>query len=253
VPKKKTFEEHRKTEEEHKEYYSQKEIVDIYEKRRFGDIKRSLAHWLDCDAIEYFIRKYSNPSGRFLDLACGTGRLTRGVSLRGIDVVSADYSQEMIDAACEKCRQENIKAHFVKEDAFNLSFPENHFDAVFTMRFIRHFEYDKRQELYEQIHRVLKDDGFLIFEVLNERVDTQAHERHAHDETYTLEAITEELRKNGFEIREKVAGAVVGVPLVTWAKKWKLISIGRFFARKCRRQEDVIKRASYWMVVAQKV
>jgi 5-methylcytosine-specific restriction endonuclease McrA len=55
MPDKQTEKEHRKTEQEHKEYYQQKSIVDIYEQRRFGNIKRSLAHWLDCDAIEYLV------------------------------------------------------------------------------------------------------------------------------------------------------------------------------------------------------
>lgn len=242
----------RKTVEGHKEYYQQKSVVDIYEEQRFGNIKRSLAHWLDCDAIEYFIRKYCDPHGRFLDLACGTGRLTRGVSARGMEVISADYSPEMLSAAQEKCRRENIKCHFVREDAFRLSFPERYFDGVFTMRFIRHFEYDKRRELYRQAHRVLKDGGYLIFDILNKDVDTKANERKAHDETYTVESITRELRENGFELCERLAGNVSGVALVTWAKKWSLITVGRKLAGRYRARPQILERAAYWMAAARK-
>ncbi|HLF17942.1 MAG TPA: class I SAM-dependent methyltransferase [Candidatus Omnitrophota bacterium] len=241
-----------KTEQGIKDHYQKSDIVDVYEQKRFGNIKRSLAHWLDCDAIEYFIRKYCDPAGQYLDLACGTGRLTRGVAVRGFNIVSADYSQEMLAAAQEKCYRENIKSNFVREDAFRLSFPEKHFDGVFTMRFIRHFEYDKRRELYRQLRRVLNDKGYLIFDVLNKDVDTKAHERQAHDETYTLEGITKELRENGFELREMVAGNVAGVAVVTWAKKWGLMPIGRYWAKKYRGRPEIMKRAAYWMVAAQK-
>ena len=39
-----------------------------------------------------------------LDLACGTGSLTRELALRGYEMIGVDQSEEMLAQAAEKCR-----------------------------------------------------------------------------------------------------------------------------------------------------
>jgi len=241
------------TEEKIKKHYREKGVVEQYERNRYGNIAKSLSHWIDCDAIEYFLRKYASAlEGRFLDLACGTGRLTRALAPKGLDITSADYSQEMLEAAAQKCRQEKIPFQPVRMDALSLSFKEETFDGVFTVRFIRHYKQEKRTLIYKQIHRVLKPKGILVFDVLNAEVDTTAHERLAYDETYTWEGIRKELADHGFTLLERIAGNIVGIPVFTIAKKWSLLPLGRSLARRYRRREDVINRATHWMVAAAK-
>ncbi len=74
-------------------------------------------------------RKISSlPTGRVLDVACGTGVLTR--HLRG-EVVGLDGSEEMLRIARERVPA----ATFVRGDAFSLPFPERSFDRVFASNF----------------------------------------------------------------------------------------------------------------------
>ncbi len=65
---------------------------------------------------------------RVLDVACGTGFLTR--HLRG-EVVGLDLSEAMLEIA----RQRVPGATFVQGDAFSLPFPDDLFDRVFTSNF----------------------------------------------------------------------------------------------------------------------
>ena len=59
-------------------------------------------HWAD------FLEKLFARSGReihtVVDLACGTGSLTRELALRGYELIGVDRSEEMLAQAAEKCR-----------------------------------------------------------------------------------------------------------------------------------------------------
>jgi ubiquinone/menaquinone biosynthesis C-methylase UbiE len=241
------------TEDKIKSYYGEKNVVAKYELNRYGNINKSLSHWIDCDAIEYFLRKYTAASnGKYLDLACGTGRLTRALAAKGLDITSADYSEEMLETATQKSRLEKIPFHPVRMDALHLTFDGETFNGVFTIRFIRHYTPEKRALIYQQIRRVLKPGGILVFDVLNAAVDTTALERKVYDETYTWEEFQKEMADNGFVVRERIAGNIVGIPVYTIAKKWSLLRLGRSLAKHYRRREDIINRATHWMVACEK-
>ena len=60
------------------------------------------ARWAD-----YLERHFARGALRVhtvLDLACGTGSLTRELALRGYEMIGADRSEEMLSRAAEKCR-----------------------------------------------------------------------------------------------------------------------------------------------------
>ncbi|NCB06254.1 MAG: class I SAM-dependent methyltransferase, partial [Clostridia bacterium] len=53
--------------------------------------------------IERLFRFSSHPPHLVLDLACGTGTLTRMMAERGYEMIGADLSPEMLDVARAKC------------------------------------------------------------------------------------------------------------------------------------------------------
>lgn len=85
--------------------------------------------------------------GRTLDVACGTGFLTR--HLRG-DVVGIDQSTRMLEVAAKQAP----KATFVNGDAFALPFPDRCFSRVFTGHFYGHLEAPDRQRFLAEARRV---------------------------------------------------------------------------------------------------
>jgi demethylmenaquinone methyltransferase/2-methoxy-6-polyprenyl-1,4-benzoquinol methylase len=87
------------------------------------------------------------PSKRTLDVACGTGFLTR--HLQG-DVVGLDASEHMLAVA----RQRAPAARFVKGDALALPFGDDSFDRVFASYFYCHLEETDRRRFLAEARRV---------------------------------------------------------------------------------------------------
>jgi ubiquinone/menaquinone biosynthesis C-methylase UbiE len=84
---------------------------------------------------------------RTLDVACGTGFLTR--HLPG-DVVGIDQSESMIEVA----RGRAPGAEFVVGDALELPFPNAAFDRIFTGHFYGHLEEPERAAFLAEARRV---------------------------------------------------------------------------------------------------
>ncbi len=89
----------------------------------------------------------SLPPARTLDVACGTGFLTR--HLRG-DVVGLDQSTAML----EEARRQAPTATYVAGDALSLPFPDGAFDRVFTGHFYGHLESQERGVFLAEARRV---------------------------------------------------------------------------------------------------
>ena len=87
------------------------------------------------------------PPARTLDVACGTGFLTR--HLRG-DVVGLDQSERMLAVAQEQAPA----ARFVQGDALDLPFDDGEFDRVFTSYFYCHLEAEDRGRFVAEARRV---------------------------------------------------------------------------------------------------
>jgi ubiquinone/menaquinone biosynthesis C-methylase UbiE len=82
-----------------------------------------------------------------LDVACGTGFLTR--HLRG-EVVALDASERMLEVA----RRQAPAATFVQGDALSLPFEDSSFERVFTSYFYCHLEAEDRQRFLAEARRV---------------------------------------------------------------------------------------------------
>jgi ubiquinone/menaquinone biosynthesis C-methylase UbiE len=87
------------------------------------------------------------PPLRTLDVACGTGFLTR--HLRG-DVTGLDASARMLELA----RMQVPNARFVEGDALALPFDDGAFDRVFSSYFYCHLEEAERRRFLKEARRV---------------------------------------------------------------------------------------------------
>jgi ubiquinone/menaquinone biosynthesis C-methylase UbiE len=87
------------------------------------------------------------PPMRTLDVACGTGFLTRHLSG---DVVGLDASERMLAVA----RKQAPQARFEHGDALSLPFQDGAFDRVFTSYFYCHLEDAERERFLAEARRV---------------------------------------------------------------------------------------------------
>ena len=105
------------------------------------------------------------PPTRTLDVACGTGFLTR--HLPG-ELVGVDASGAMLSIAEERAPW----ASFVEGDATALPFPDDSFDRVFTAHFYGHLEGDERERFVAEARRVGRE-LVIVDSALRNDVDTE--------------------------------------------------------------------------------
>jgi SAM-dependent methyltransferase len=130
------------------EYYKGAEQVARYESKRFGGGGGFVVHHVQLAIIKELIRKRAPQA--FLDVPVGTGRIVRSVSDSIACVVGVDVSWPMIQHS----------------RTFEAPFKDNSFDIVVCLRFIRHLEKDGRRLVYQEMNRVLKPGGVLVFDAV---------------------------------------------------------------------------------------
>jgi ubiquinone/menaquinone biosynthesis C-methylase UbiE len=111
---------------------------------------------------------------RTLDVACGTGFLTR--HLRG-EVIGLDQSAGMLAIA-----RERVPAGlFVQGDALQLPFEDDSFDRVFTGHFYGHLEPGVREAFLLEARRVAPELVVVDSAVRDDRRDEERQERILND------------------------------------------------------------------------
>jgi ubiquinone/menaquinone biosynthesis C-methylase UbiE len=100
------------------------------------------------------------PPARTLDVACGTGFLTR--HLPG-ELVGLDQSDSMLEIA----RARVPAAAFVRGDGIELPFPDGAFERVFTGHFYGHLEEAERRRFLAEARRVA-DEVVVVDSALRE-------------------------------------------------------------------------------------
>ena len=105
------------------------------------------------------------PPARTLDVACGTGFLTR--HLPG-EVVGLDQSEAML----EEARRQAPNATFVQGDALSLPFENGAFERIFTAHFYGHLEGDDRERFLAEARR-LAPELVVVDSALREDVEAE--------------------------------------------------------------------------------
>ncbi|MFC1630003.1 class I SAM-dependent methyltransferase [Patescibacteria group bacterium] len=114
--------------------------------------------WDDLKVFE----KYITSGEKVLDLGCGNGRLSE--IYKGTEYVGVDNSEKLIQIA----KQKYPDNEFLVADAFQLPFPDNYFDKVFSIAVLHHIpSKELRLQFLKEVKRILKPKGLLIFTVWN--------------------------------------------------------------------------------------
>jgi demethylmenaquinone methyltransferase/2-methoxy-6-polyprenyl-1,4-benzoquinol methylase len=116
----------------------------------------------------------SLPPLRTLDVACGTGFLTR--HLRG-EIVGIDQSASMLAIAQERVP----RGEFVLGDALELPFQDASFDRVFTGHFYGHLSRDLREAFLLEARRVARELVVVDSAARDDRQDEERQERVLND------------------------------------------------------------------------
>ena len=104
-----------------------------------------------------------------LDLACGTGAVSREVWTSGVSPASltgVDHNGDMLNVARDAAAQFGREADWVEADAADLPFPDDRFDLAFCQQALQFFP--DRQGALSELRRVLKAGGRAAFCVQRE-------------------------------------------------------------------------------------
>lgn len=115
-------------------------------------------------AADLASRVATRPGGRVLEIAAGTGVVTRklaSVVAEGVSIVATDLNQAMLDQAAEVGTPRPVQ--WRRADALRLSFEDCAFDAV-VCQFGVMFLPDK-EKAFAEARRVLSPGGVFIFSV----------------------------------------------------------------------------------------
>jgi SAM-dependent methyltransferase len=130
--------------------------------------------WFDAFAVDLAQRLPTNPPGDVLEIACGTGRVTRRARERldpTVRLVATDLSTAMLDYARGKLR-DSKDIEWREADAINLPFSDSEFGAVvcaFGVMFV-----PDKEAAFKEAYRVLKEGGILLFNVWD-RIEENPH------------------------------------------------------------------------------
>ncbi|WP_415380751.1 class I SAM-dependent methyltransferase [Halosimplex sp. TS25] len=146
-----------------KEWYQQETVVESYEDKRFSRGGGRLTDRLEKAAVGEALAPVEDK--KILEIACGTGRFSVMLAEQGADVVGLDISAPMLGEGRDKARKAGVDDHleFMRGDAARLPFPDDHFDAVFAIRFF-HLA-DTPGEYLREMARVSKRQ--VVFETYN--------------------------------------------------------------------------------------
>jgi ubiquinone/menaquinone biosynthesis C-methylase UbiE len=104
-----------------------------------------------------------------LDVGCGTGRASIVLAELGGIVCALDAASEMLQQCSAIARDEGLADRLttVRASADAIPFPKDHFDMVFSFRFLHLFPPQVYPDLLGEMLRVTKPGGYVVVEFKN--------------------------------------------------------------------------------------
>ncbi len=121
------------------------------------------------DRAEYFdrlIKKHGGKKNILLDLACGTGSLSEEFSRMGYDVIGADSSEEMLNAALDKKLQSGLNIQYLCQDMTELDMFGTVDVTVCALDSINHLpDIEAIRKAVSRVSLFCEPGGLFIFDV----------------------------------------------------------------------------------------
>ncbi len=238
-----------------KSFYDDPRVVDSYLEKRVAQPLGSVLHELQVAFLRRAIERL--PAGRVLDLAPGPARLSAELTPAGL-AVAMDFSPSMLKEAHRRITARGNRWCLIQGDGYQLPFATESFDLVYSLRFIRRFDRSRREELYAEIRRVLKPEGFFIMDAQNRLVAlphrlSRGIERYpVYDELFLRSELMSELEEGGFRVIQ-LEGMMRRFTLqfqLSRLRKVRLSGFARWLIRALECTND--RNPSTWMVLGQK-
>lgn len=137
---------------------------------KFSSLYDTLVFDIDYDKYAYNILeilKINNiEQGQILEIACGTGNITKYLAESNHNILAFDFSEDMLNQAYPKLIDyKNI--NLIKYDMYKFPYEMYQFDAIITLLDVINYiiNPEKIKELFSNIFKGLKNKGVFIFDL----------------------------------------------------------------------------------------
>jgi ubiquinone/menaquinone biosynthesis C-methylase UbiE len=100
---------------------------------------------------------------KVLDVCSGTGNQVLYYTTFGLDAYGIDLDQGMLEQAINNKKLRKTSANFVRADAKDIPFKDNHFDFVSISLGLHENSSEVRDRIISEMKRVVKSGGHLVF------------------------------------------------------------------------------------------
>jgi 2-polyprenyl-3-methyl-5-hydroxy-6-metoxy-1,4-benzoquinol methylase len=111
------------------------------------------------------------PTGRVLEIACGTGLWTEALAGLADTVLAIDAAPEAVQIARDRVRSANVR--FEVADVFSWH-PDARFDVIFFAAWLSHVPASRVEQFWRLLRGLLAEGGRVLF--IDEHVDIRAKE-----------------------------------------------------------------------------
>ncbi|MFS0749278.1 class I SAM-dependent methyltransferase [Oceanobacillus sp. 1P07AA] len=137
----------------------EKNLIESYNKMAEERDKLRISEWKrqERDVFEQYILK--KDSKNLLEVGAGTGQDSLYFQKLGLEVTSVDLSPEMV----KLCKDKGL--HAKEMSVFDLEFPDDTFDAIWSLNCLLHISKNDLPRALQEIKRVLKPEGIFYMGV----------------------------------------------------------------------------------------
>ncbi len=202
--------------EQVRKYYQNKKVAEGYIAKRFREPLNQWEHRKQALILNKIIK--DTQAKNILELASGPARITTELEAEG--GTSIDASREMLRLARKRMKERGKRWTFLQGDILDWEkikdlIPgrkhkegksQEKIDLIFSLRFFLHFQRREREKFYRQAGRLLKDGGYLVFEVMNKKTVLPLRrllgiKRYfVYDKLYSKMEFLAEMEANGFKV-----------------------------------------------------
>lgn len=137
-----------------------------------------------CDYLIEIAKRHNHSLGLTLDLACGTGRITRELYRRGVDVYGIDGSADMLSEAMQKSAEEGMDILYLRQKMQKLNLYGTIDTCVCTLDSINHMvNADDVRKTFDRVGLFMNSGGLFIFDVNT----VYKHRKILADNTFVIE------------------------------------------------------------------
>lgn len=140
------------------------QLIQAYDRQAEKRDHLGMEPWKEAERKRFYDLLIAEGKSKMLEIGSGPGRDGLFFRENGFEIVCTDLSQEMV----RRCRAKGLRAEIM--DAAELCFPDQTFDAVYSLNSLLHVPKAQLPAVLAGIKRVLNPDGLFYFGVYGGQV-----------------------------------------------------------------------------------